>query len=82
MFRYTKRDMWGTKTRGHKEIAVGDWVRSHYCARWRGVVLELNPQGGMATVRQVLDRRGVPIRKPKTVQYHCNWFTVEPKPES
>jgi hypothetical protein len=64
----------GRRRRGSMDIQVGDTVVSHYRAHWTGVVLELN--NGTATVRQQLDKRGVPIRKPRTVQYHCNWFTV------
>lgn len=75
MLHYTHVDYKGRRVKRSKEIAVGDLVRSRYRAQWVGVVEALDGRG-MAMVRQVLDRRGVPIRKPRTVNYHCEWFTV------
>lgn len=74
MFHYTTRNMAGAARRGSSEIQVGDWVRSEFRAPWQGVVLELNPNGGIATVQQVLTKRGVRIRKPQIVKYHVEWF--------
>lgn len=71
-------DLRGKKTRGSCDIAVGDRVQSRYRARWCGVVLEL--RNGMATVRMDTDEHGVPVRKPKTFEYHCGWFVVIERP--
>ncbi len=74
-FRFKTRRMDGSYRRGLSHLSVGDKVMSRFRANWRGVVLALDPATGMATVRMTQDRRGTPVRKPKTFVYHCNWFT-------
>jgi hypothetical protein len=76
MFHYIYRDIEGKSHRRKHDIAHGDIVRSRYRAPWSGRVIALNSTGGLATVRQMLDRHGKPFRKPKDVTYHCNWFRV------
>lgn len=74
MFHYTYTRISGKRERHTADIAVGDWVRSRYRSPWYGIVLALDPNGGCATVRIMLSKRGAPIRKPHTVQYQVSWF--------
>ncbi len=80
MFRFVNTNTRGQKSRGEADIAVGDFVESGYRARWKGEVVALEPDGGIANVRMVIDRHNNPIRKQKTVRYHVHYFTKVPRP--
>ena len=74
MFHYTHLGTGDKRERRAQDIAVGDWVQSRYAAGWYGTVLELNANGGRATVRQVLNKRGGAMRNPRVVTMHVAWF--------
>ena len=79
MFYFMHRTRKGNRRDSH-DIAVGDWVESRYRAHWQGEVVALEQCGGLAQVRQVLSKRGVPLHRSKVVRRHCCWFTKVPKP--
>lgn len=74
MFRYTSRNLDGSKARHQYDIRLGDYVECTYRRHWFGYVKELHKDGGLATVTQSEDQRGNKFRKPKAVTYHCTYF--------
>lgn len=58
---------------------IGRRVRSHYAARWTGIVVALEHRvdgGVLVTCKVTHDSCGNPLRKPITHSYGSGWLTL------
>lgn len=67
--------------RKYFDLQIGDYVESRYRAHWKGTILSFNDH--IATIQPLLDRRGNPLRKPKTKTLDVAWLRLisRPKPK-